>query len=240
MGSNKVTRASSNERIVQDGELLNEAKLLSFSDDSWRTADFASSWMESLTPVVSHNAVSEDHFESADTRTWTTLAGKLTAAGMDNSTDTRWSPAEVRSNVESILALMVTDAMSRIGLDENGLLKMRSPPVYQQATLGPERHQDSYFEWNRPLWLRGSSKKTASVPTDHSYELQYTVKVSGFGLLVADTAHYLALLVLSIYIVLLIMYTRWTINIEVPPNEWDYVSEISTLTQQYVCERTLT
>lgn len=82
---------------------------LPIDDGSWRRVQIDLDWLNTLTPPLGNS-----------TSGWTSLAALLTDIGMDKSTGTIFDWVDVSSVLESIIATLVADGMSRQGYAANG------------------------------------------------------------------------------------------------------------------------
>lgn len=82
---------------------------LPINDGSWRRVQIDLDWLNTLTPPLGGN-----------TSGWTTLAALLTDMGMDNSTGAIIDWFDVSTVLETVVAALVADGMSRQGYAANG------------------------------------------------------------------------------------------------------------------------
>ena len=90
-------------------------------DGTWKQVKPDLDWLYGLTPFLS-SLESPSPPQKRDLPGWTSLASILVSAGFDNSTslikgDERWDG--ITSSLESVIAILVTEGMARIGLTAN-------------------------------------------------------------------------------------------------------------------------
>lgn len=80
----------------------------------WRFAKLDQTWLDALVPLLGG-------VNSTRERGWTTAASMFSYAGLDNSTGlVHGDWVSVLHTLESMIAMLIVDGMSRIGLADNG------------------------------------------------------------------------------------------------------------------------
>lgn len=154
---------------------------LPIKDGSWRRLQIDMDWLNTLMPPLGNSS----------TPGWTSLAALFTDMGLDNSTGMIFDWSDVGSPLESAIATVVADGMSRLGYSPNG---------------GSLTHfSDSLVQlpWNNSLssqrgMLAGSYQFPAPV-SGPATQLHWSVVVSGYAYRADSVAYYLALSVLFLH-----------------------------------------
>ena len=170
-----------------------EYNFLPINDSSWRRVQIDTEWLNNLTPP------------SANTSSgYTSLSALLSDIGIDNSTGLIVEWGDVTPVVESVIAAMVADGMSRQGYGANG-----GSSTHFSDTL-------SLLPWDNSMSSQESLLAgTYSVPplAGNGTMLQWTIVVGGYAYYADSTAYYLALTVLFLHAILAlghVVYILWT------------------------------
>ncbi|MCJ1401737.1 hypothetical protein MMC11_004954 [Xylographa trunciseda] len=236
-GNNVGTNVDSTTDVfVQHGEVDSNAAVFAYTDlilpvddGTWRTVDLDISWLEALSPALNESAnTMSDHSLSLETLQfpgWTTLSSIFQQAGYDNSTGDVDDWTDLGRFTEMIIALLVADGMSRIGLTQN------SGTANQIGDFS-----DSYFPWLPDLnsrvsaLLSGGSAISPPDPNDGPMtSLDWTVFVEGYSYAADSSAYYLALTVLFLYMALALTHIGYTLRKRWFSNCWNDVSEMLAL-----------
>ena len=231
-GNNVGTNVDSTTDIfLQHGEVDSNAAMFAWTDmiipvddGTWRTVDLDISWLQALTPALNRSA----NTESTDTLQlpgWTTLSYLFQQAGYDNSTGDVNHFSDLGQFTEMILALLVADGMSRIGLTQN------SGTVNQIGAFGT-----NYIPW-LPDWnsvvsalLSGGSAISPPDPMDGpTTSLDWTVFIDGYSYSADSNAYYLALTVVFLYMALALTHILYTLCKRWFSDCWDEMPEMLAL-----------
>ncbi|MCJ1394327.1 hypothetical protein MMC18_007205 [Xylographa bjoerkii] len=236
-GNNVGTNVDSTTDIfLQHGEVDSNAAVFAYTDmilpvddGTWRTVDLDISWLEALSPVlnasdniVSNHTLSPEILQSPG---WTTLSSIFQQAGYDNSTGDIDNWSDLAQFTEMIIALLVADGMSRIGLTQN------SGTANQIGDFG-----GSYFPWLRD-WnslvsalLSGGSAISPPDPKDGpTTSLDWTVFIEGYSYAADSKAYYLALTVVFVYMALALTHIGYTLRKRWFSNCWNEVPKLLAL-----------
>ena len=236
-GNNVGTNVESTTDVfLQHGEVDSNAAVFAYTDmilpvddGTWRTVDLDLSWLEALTPALNGPADTESsHTLSLETLQfpgWTTLSSIFHQAGYDNSTGDVDDWYELGQFTEMIIALLVADGMSRVGLTQNSGL------VDQIGDFG-----NDYFPWLADAnslvsaLLSGGSAISPPDPVDGpTTGLDWTVFIEGYSYAADSTAYYLALTVLFVYMALALAHIGYTLRKRWFSDCWNEVSEMLAL-----------
>ena len=236
-GNNVGTNVdSSTDVFLQHGEVNSNAALFAWTDmivpvddGTWRTVDLDNSWLEALTPALNRSADTvSDHTLSPTNLQfpgWTTLSSIFQEAGYDNSTGDVGEWSDLGEFTEMILALLVADGMSRIGLTQNS------------GTINQIGNFDySYLPWI-PDWnslasalLSGGSAISPPDPMNGpTASLDWTVFIEGYSYAADSKAYYLALTVLFLYMALALTHIGYTLRKRWFSDCWEEVPEMLAL-----------
>ena len=163
------------------------------NDSSWRRVQIDTDWLNILTP----------NFD-AKTPGWTSLAALLTNIGIDNSTGLVYSWYDMTAPLETVIATIVADGMSRQGYAANGGLSME---VLDRLEWLPWDDLAS----SRQSLLAG--KYSFPRPPGEATRLEWSVVVGGYAYRADSVAYYLALTVLFLHAALAlghVVYVLWT------------------------------
>lgn len=163
------------------------------NDGSWRRVQIDINWLKTLTPPV--NTVNP--FQSS-------LAMLLRDIGADNSTGLVVKWEDIAPSLESIVATLVADGMSRQGYTTNGGSSTRS---FDTRNLLP--------------WNNSASSQDSILAGTHAFprpegaatRLRWTIVVGGYAYRADSTAYYLALTVLFLHAAFAlahVSYILWT------------------------------
>ena len=192
-----------NIRSRNESELGSERGFLPIDDGTWTTASIAPEWLAALTPQAAN--VSEGY---------TTISSTLEAMGVDQIyTNEKWDKARVA--VESLLAATTADGMSRIGLADN-------PFDLTLATDSPNQFLDDGIAVVRP---------TPSAEDPDFTELHWAITVSGYAFKADQNAHYLALAVLFVHLLVALAHIAYVIITRTAPVAWGTSEELLVLAQ---------
>ena len=174
---------------------------LPIDDGSWRQVQIDTDWLNTLTPPLGNS-----------TSGWNSLATLLTDIGMDNSTGiiVQWN--DVPSVLETIIATLVADGMSRQGYAANG---------------GPSTHFSDAL--NLLPWDNSASSQQSLLAGTYAFPppvgiatlLHWSVVVGGYAYRADSLAYYLALTVLFIHAALALGHTVYVLWSRVCCNAWD-------------------
>lgn len=187
----------------------------------WHFAQLDQTWLDALLPVL------------GGTRDmgWTTAASMFTSAGFDNSTGliTEW--ATLCHTLESTIAMLIVDGMSRIGLNNNGGNMYHVTDRLEWMNWLPSRVSDpgSYFD----LLLDGKNVVAALNTTDDVAltRLHWDVTVSGLAYKANSTAAYLAIAVMLACTTIGACNSAHMLISRRSSEAWDSIEEMIVLSQ---------
>ena len=183
---------------------------LPVNDGSWRRVQIDTDWLNTLTPLLGNS-----------TSGWTSLAALLTYMGMDNSTGMIVDYSDVTGVLETIIATLVADGMSRQGYTANG---GSSTHFSDALTLLP---------WDNSVSSQQSllaGKYTFPPPAGSATPLKWSVVVGGYAYRADSLAYYLALTVLFLHAALALGHTVYVLRKRVCCTAWDSIVELIVLT----------
>lgn len=190
----------------------------------WRFAQLDQTWLNALLPLLGGA-------NSTRATGWTLAASMFTFAGFDNSTGliTEW--ATLCHTLESTIAMLIVDGMSRIGLADNG---------------GNMNHVTDRREWMNWLSLRVSDpgsyfdllldgKNVVAPPntTDGTTltHMHWDVTVSGLAYRASTTVSYLAIAVMLACTTIGACHSAHMLISRRSSDAWDSMEEIIVLSQ---------
>ena len=174
---------------------------LPVADGSWRRVEIDLGWLNTLTPPIGNS-----------TSGWTSLAALLTDMGMDNSTGIIDDWYDVVPVLETIIATLVADGMSRQGYAANG---------------GSSTHPSdalSLLPWDNSASSQHSilaGTYAFQPPVGPATRLQWSVVVSGFAYRADSLAYYLALTVLFVHAALALGHVAYVLHTRVCCDAFD-------------------
>ena len=182
---------------------------LPINDGSWRQVKIDMNWLETLTPPLDSSIPG-----------WTSLAALLTDMGMNNSTGIIFQWDDAHTVLETIVATLVADGMSRQGYAANGgssthfsdalaLLPWDNSASSQQSLLA------GTYAFPRPVG--------AVTP------LRWSVVVSGYAYRADSLAYYLALTVLFLHATLALGHMAFVLWYRVCCDGWDSFVDLIVL-----------
>ncbi|KAI7776676.1 hypothetical protein LA080_004707 [Diaporthe eres] len=170
------------------------------SGPDWHFAQLDQTWLDALLPLLGGT-------NSTREMGWTTAASMFTSAGFDNSTGLVVEWPLLCHTLESTIAMLIVDGMSRIGLADNG----------------------SYFD----LFLDG--KNFVSPPNTATGEnlvrMHWDVTVSGLAYRASSTAVYLAIAVMFACSTIGACHSAHMLISRRSSETWDSIEEIIVLSQ---------
>lgn len=183
---------------------------LPIDDGSWRRVQIDIDWLNILTPLLGNS-----------TSGWTSLAALLTDMGMDNSTGiiAHWN--DVPSVLETIIATVVADGMSRQGYTANG---GSSTQFSDALNLLPWDNSAS----SQQSLLAGTYAFPPPVGT--ATQLHWSAVVGGYAYRADSLAYYLALTVLFLHAALALGHVAYILRTRVCCDAWDSFLELMVLT----------
>lgn len=174
---------------------------LPINDSSWRRVQISTGWLDNLTPRLSSNMSDSS-----------SLAALLTDAGLDNGTGLVIHWDDVPAPLESIIATLVADGMSRQGYAANG------------GSLSHFSDAQSLLQWDNSASSQSSilaGKYSFPRPAGNATRLQWSVVVSGYAYRADSVAYYLALTVLFLHATLALGHVIYILWSRVCSNAWD-------------------
>ena len=174
---------------------------LPIDDGSWRRVQIDTDWLNTLTPTLGNS-----------TSGWTSLAALLTDMGMDNSTGMIVDWDDVPSVLETVIATLVADGMSRQGYAANG---------------GYSTHFSDAL--NLLPWDNSASSQQSLLAGTYAFphpgstatQLHWSVVVGGYAYRADSLAYYLALTVLFLHAALALGHVAYILWRRVCCDAWD-------------------
>lgn len=174
---------------------------LPVDDGSWRRVQIDIDWLNTLTPTLDNS-----------TSGWTSLTALLTDMGMDNSTGMIVHWDDVPSVLETVIATLVADGMSRQGYAANG---------------GSSTHFSDAL--NVLPWDNSASSQQSLLagtyafppPVGTATPLHWSVVVGGYAYRADSLAYYLALTVLFLHAALALGHVAYVLWTRVCCDAWD-------------------
>ena len=185
---------------------------LPIDDGSWRRVQIDVDWLNALTPALDSNISN-----------WTSLTALLAAMGVDNSTGVITDSGDISIMLESVVAALVADGMSRQGYADNG---GSSVQITDALNLLP---WDSSASSQQSI-LAGTY--AFPPPPGTATQLHWAVVVSGYAYRADSVAYYLALTVLFLHAVLALGHVVYVLWKRVCCDAWDSLVGLLVLTAQ--------
>lgn len=190
----------------------------------WRFAQLDKTWLDALLPLLGGaNSTRETG--------WTTAASMFTYAGFDNSTGLVVEWATLCHTLESTIATLIVDGMSRIGLADNGGNLGHVMDRYEWMDWLPSKISDpgSYFD-------RLLDGKTVVLPPNTTtgaklMRMHWDVTVSGLAYRASSTAVYLAIAVMFACSTIGACHSAHMLISRRSSEAWDSIEEIIVLSQ---------
>ena len=182
------------------------------SATTWEPVRLTLDWLNVLTPALNPNATG-----------YTTLASVLeTLPQRDYPLQGGQS---IFIDINAVIASFVVDGMSRVGYNENNLSNLNKSTLCTQIDAPP--NPGNNLGGKQPcLWqlssdtemnsfkdlLDGKLQMTPYPPpvSNSGTSLRFYVTITGYGLKATNTANYLALIVLFVYVVIAFGHIIWT------------------------------
>ena len=197
-------------------------------DGQWKVADLDIEWLNNLTPSYPMNATQVVIPSNGSTQT--TLAAILQGAGIDNRTGAVGDWGEVRSPIESMIASVIVDGMSRIGYSVNG--GNLDDVAAQMNQAGFELEPSTLFN----AFLNGKASIPPSWTNDTSNltRLEWTATIAGYAYKADSLAYFLALALLFGHATLATAHISYRVYTARSSDAWASSSELLVLAQQSV------
>jgi hypothetical protein len=201
-------------------------------DGTWKQVSADLDWLYTLTPFL-NSSVSPPPPQTRDLPGWTSLGSLLATAGFDNSTsliqsDGGW--ASLTSALESVIAILVTEGMARIGLTEN----MRAEIYYKDAGI-PYLYSgltDTIYPFYDSI-LKDDSKcivPQQHIDADNLTKAHWDVLVSGYAYKADSIAYYLAIAVLLLHAAMALAHMAHCLLFkQLSSDAWDSFEEMMAL-----------
>ncbi|KAK8086739.1 hypothetical protein PG994_001713 [Apiospora phragmitis] len=154
-------------------------------------------------------------------------------AGFDNSTGIIEDGfTSLKHTIESTLALIMVDDMSRIGLGaNNGNLYHVFPDHYQFLRTMPQRNTDPEPYFDRILNGQTIVLPPLGVEADKLMPMHWDVHISGLAYNAKSTTTYLALTVLFTCSAIAVCHTIFVLATQKSSEAWDCIEELVVLCQ---------
>ena len=174
---------------------------LPIDDGSWRRVQIDLDWLNTLTPALDNS-----------TSGWTSLAALLTDMGMDNSTGMIVYWDDLPPILETVIATLVADGMSRQGYAANG---------------GSSTHFSDAL--NLLPWDNSASSQQSLLAGTYAFPspggtatpLHWSVVVGGYAYRADSLAYYLALTVLFLHAAFALSHVSYILWKRVCCDAWD-------------------
>lgn len=210
--------------LTSTGAQAGDVGFSPISGPEWRFAQLDKAWLEALLPLLGGA-------NSTREMGWTTAASMFTYAGFDNSTGlvTEW--ATLCHTLESTIATLIVDGMSRIGLADNGGNLGHVMDRYEWLDWLPSKSSDpgSYFDRlldGKTIVLPPKTKNGATLTCMH-----WDVAVSGLAYRASSTAIYLAIAVMLACTAIGACHSAHMLISRRSSEAWDSIEEIIVLSQ---------
>lgn len=174
---------------------------LPVDDGSWRRVEIDMDWLNTLTPPLGSSASG-----------WTSLAALLADMGMDNSTGIIVDWSDVLPVLETIIATLVADSMSRQGYAANGGSSRRFSDALNQLPWDNSASSQQSI-------LAGTY--TFPPPVGTATQLHWSVVVGGYAYRADSLAYYLALTVLFLHATLALGHATYVLWYRICCDGWD-------------------
>ncbi|KAK8099967.1 hypothetical protein PG999_010341 [Apiospora kogelbergensis] len=185
----------------------------------WRFAAADRAWLETLLPLV----------EGTREEGWTTAAAMFAHAGSNSSAGLMEDAFPSLPYIESTLATLVVDGMSRIGLNEN--MQRVNLGRYNGLRTLPQRRTDPGAYFDKLLAGETVVVPPPGVAADAVARLRWDVRVSGLAYGANSTAAYLALAVLLACSAIAVGHGAYVLATRRSSEAWDCVEELVLLSQ---------
>ena len=228
IGSDFITVGSLTDTRAPNVSDPNGKGFLPNDNGQWTTADLSMDWLNTLTPSLSYYSNATQAFVPSNDSGWTTLASILQGAGIDNSTAAIADWGDIRSPVESMIASVVADGMSRVGYSPNG--GSLDSIAAQSNQAGLNMAPSSIF----PTFLNGRASIPPSWTNDTSglTKLEWTATIAGYAYKADSLAYYLSLALLFGHATLAIAHTLYRVITARSSDAWASAAELLVLAQQ--------
>ena len=179
-------------------------------DGTWRRVKITTDWLISI-PASSVNRSMGGV---------SVLGALLQGMGLDNRTGTVVEWVDVVSSLESVIAVLYADALSRQGFFPNG---GNSSHFTDPADQFP---WDNSYESQSSL-LAGKYKFTR--PAGPATRLEWSIVVSGYAYRADSVAYYLALTVLFLHAAMALVHVLYLLHGRLCSSSWDSVTGLIVL-----------
>jgi hypothetical protein len=234
VGSNLV---GDNDRMLNYGSLKAKRKpgadlasdplnsFLPIEGPYWRTVSIDSAWLSTLVPHIPHDSGTK----------WTTLAQAFTVAGFDNSTGIvsgNWTT--LGSTIETTIATVVVDGMSRVGLSTNG------------GNMHDVMNRYDWIHWINDTAIQGTGgdnlnrllrnqdvilPPTGVEVTTNTTKLHWSVTIAGLAYGANSLPYYLALSVLLLHTFIASLQMIHMLGTRRSSDAWQSFEEMLVLSQ---------
>lgn len=191
----------------------------------WRFAKLDQTWLDALVPLLGG-------VNSTRERGWTTAAYMFSYAGLDNSTGlVHGDWGSVLHTLESTIAMLIVDGMSRTGLADNGGNVNQVAEYKKWMRWLPSRVTEpgSYFD----RILDGKTVVVEPNNTDGTplTRMHWDVTVSGLAYKADSTAIYLAIAVMFCCTIIGVCHAAYMLMTRRSSEAWDSIEEMIVLSQ---------
>lgn len=210
--------------IASSAARANNVDLAPVSGPDWRFAQLDQTWLNALLPLLGGMNSTRD-------RGWTTAASMFAYAGLDNSTGMVAGWPTLCHTLESTIATLIVDGMSRIGLADNGGNIHQVQDRYKWMRWLPSKVSEpgSYFD-------RLLDGKTIVLPPNTTAgaattRMHWDVTVSGLAYKASSTAIYLAIAVMFSCTIIGALHSAHMLITRRSSEAWDSIEEMIVLSQ---------
>ncbi|MDI1491386.1 MAG: hypothetical protein OHK93_002595 [Ramalina farinacea] len=184
---------------------------LPIKDGSWRRLQIDTDWLNTLTPLL----------DDSGTSGWTSLAALFTGMGLDNSTGMIVDWSDVSAPLESAIAAVVADGMSRLGYSLNG-----GSLTHFSDSLAQLQWDDSLS--SQQGMLAGTYQFPAPDPGPAT-QLHWSVVISGYAYRADSAAYYLALSVLFLHAAMALCHVFYMVWKKICCSAWGSLTGLVVL-----------
>ena len=231
-----------------DPEYAGEYPFLPVDDGSWITTDLTLDWLNALTPSLdlgespvlgggmSNSDSTATNGSQSTTSNRTTLAEIIHGTGSDNSTGELFGAIVsegydgIHDTLETIIAALVVDGMSRVGYSNNGGLSSHfTDPWHFRNVPKTNTNFEDIINGDAELALAstGDSNSTSSLT-----RLYCSVTFAGYSYKADNASFYLAFVLLFLHLLIALLHTTYKFWTGISSDAWSSVTELLVLAQQ--------
>jgi hypothetical protein len=195
---------------LQHGEVLSTMphapgnRFLPVPDGTWSKISMDLDWLNTLTPLLN----SSSEAEARNMPGWTSYASLLSDVGMDNGTSLVVSWGDIRSSLETTLAVLVPEGLARIGFSANGG-SMKYESDSSSILNIPKTTTGDFTNDALNSLLRDDGNAVLlpkGVDPENLTKVHWGITISGYAYKADSIGYYLAIAVLFAHIVLAFLH----------------------------------